>query len=149
MKKVKLVLTIILVILIVWQVLAGSGIKLIPLYIGSQKFTVELADTAEKWAMGLMFREAIPDDYGMLFVSDFEDHRSFWMKNCKVRLDIIFLDSNKQVINIHANIPPCQYEPCPGFPSERPAQYVLELRGNRAIELNIKPGDSISFTWKH
>ncbi len=148
MKHVKQVSLIILVLLVLLQILMGSGIKMIPLYIGSQKFTVEVADTNEKWALGLMFREVIPDDYGMLFVSNFEDYRSFWMKNCKVHLDIIFLDRNKQVINIHANVPPCQNDPCPAYESKRSAQYVLELRSNRAKELNIKPGDVIDFIWE-
>jgi uncharacterized membrane protein (UPF0127 family) len=139
---------IILCLVVLLPLLTGSSIKIIPLYIGSQKFTVEVADNAEKWAMGLMFREVVSDDFGMLFVSDFEDYRSFWMKNCKVHLDIIFLNSNKQIINIHYNVPPCQYDPCPSYESTRPAQYILELRGNRAKELNLKPGDVIQFSWK-
>lgn len=125
-----------------------NKIKMIPLYIGNNKFTVELADTSEKWMMGLMYREKIMDNFGMLFISDSEEYHSFWMKNCKIHLDIIFLDNYKQVINIHANVPPCTTEPCATYPSLRPAQYVLELRGNRAKELNLKPGDTISFTYK-
>ncbi|MCP5049528.1 MAG: DUF192 domain-containing protein [bacterium] len=127
---------------------AGARIKLIPLYIGDNKFTVEVADTDEKWTTGMMYREVVPDDFGMLFVSNVEYHRSFWMKNCLANLDIIFLDSYKQVINIHINVPPCKREPCPGYASERPAQYVLELRGNRAKELNLKPGDVVMFSYK-
>jgi uncharacterized membrane protein (UPF0127 family) len=122
-----------------------NDIKVIPLNIGEHKFTVEVADTSEKWTRGMMYREYIADDFGMLFVSGYESHHSFWMKNCKVRLDIIFLDKHKQVINIHYNVPPCTSEPCPGYASERPAQYVLELRANRAKELKMKPGDVVSF----
>lgn len=132
---------------IVLNVCAGADVKVMPLYIGDHKLTVEIADTTSKWTLGLMYREFIADDFGMLFVSDYEDYRSFWMKNCKIHLDIIFLDSNKQVINIHHNVPPCEADPCPGYPSERPAQYVLELRANRAKELNLKPGDRISFNF--
>jgi uncharacterized membrane protein (UPF0127 family) len=124
----------------------GIEIKTIPLYIGSEKFMVEIVDTPEKQLLGMMFREFIPDDFGMLFVNGSEEPRGFWMKNCRVHLDIIFLDKNKQIINIHFNVPPCKLEPCPSYKSERPAQYVLELRGNRAKELNLKPGDTIFFS---
>jgi uncharacterized protein len=124
-----------------------SDIKMIPLFIGKVKFTVELADTQEKWVTGLMYRENLGDNFGMLFVSDYDEYHSFWMKNCKIHLDIIFLDANKQVINIHANVPPCQVEPCESYPSLQPARYVLELRGNRAKEINLKPGDTISFNY--
>jgi uncharacterized membrane protein (UPF0127 family) len=122
-----------------------SEIKTIPLYIGSEQFVVEIADTREKQVRGLMFREFVPDDYGMLFVHGEEEYRSIWMKNCKVHLDLIFLDANKQIINMYINVPPCKKEPCESYESRRPAKYVLELRGNRANELKLKPGDTIFF----
>jgi uncharacterized protein len=141
-----------IVILILALVLAsfvfpvpGIDGKMIPLYIGPYKFRAEIADTPEKRAMGLMFREFIPNDYGMLFIFPDEDIRSFWMKNCKVHLDIIYLDSNKQVVDIHADVPPCKSEPCTSYISKKPARYVLELRGKRAEELDLKTGDSIFF----
>lgn len=120
-------------------------IKTIPLYIGSEQFVVEIADTSEKQLRGLMFRESIPDDYGMLFIYGEEGYRSMWMKNCKVHLDLIFLDADKQIINMYINVPPCKKEPCGTYESKRPAKYVLELRGNRANELKLKPGDTIFF----
>jgi uncharacterized membrane protein (UPF0127 family) len=124
---------------------SSPEIKTIPLYIGSEQFVVEIADTREKQLMGLMFRESIPDDYGMLFVYGEEGYRSMWMKNCKVHLDFIFLDANKQIINMYINVPPCKKEPCKSYECRRPAMYVLELRGNRAKELKLKPGDTIFF----
>jgi uncharacterized membrane protein (UPF0127 family) len=152
MKKIKII-TIVLLLLgsLVYGAspYPGQEIKIIPLYIGSEKFTVEIADTPEKQIQGLMFREFIPDDFGMLFVHEVEDYRGFWMKNCKVHLDIIYLDRNKQIINMHINVPPCKREPCKTYPSEKPARYVLELRANRAKELNLKPGDSIFFILDH
>ncbi|UCH95282.1 MAG: DUF192 domain-containing protein [Candidatus Aminicenantes bacterium] len=128
---------------------AGSEIKIIPLYIGTEKFSVEIADTPRKIMKGMMFRESIPDDFGMLFVDEIEEYKGFWMKNCRVPLDIIYLDKNKQVINIHFNVPPCKREPCKIYQPKRPARYVLELRGNRAKELNLKPGDTVFFVLDH
>ncbi len=119
--------------------------EFIPLYIGPEKFTVEIADTLEKQLMGLMFRKSIPDDFGMLFVHEGEDTRSMWMKNTLVHLDLIFLDKNRQVVDIYTNVPPCKSDPCESYVSRKPALYVLELRGNRVKELNLKVGDFVFF----
>jgi uncharacterized membrane protein (UPF0127 family) len=123
-------------------------IKTTPLYIGPQKFVVEIADTEEKHLRGLMFRDYIPANFGMLFVYGEEEYRSMWMKNCRVNLDIIFLDNSKRIINMYINVPPCRDEPCRTYVSEKPVKYVLELRGNRAKELKLKPGDNILFILK-
>ncbi len=124
---------------------AEQAIKMIPLYIGSTSFTVEIADTPEKQVMGLMHRKSVPDDYGMLFTYAEEGIHPFWMKNTLVHLDIIFLNRDKQVVDIYFNVPPCRADPCDYYPNRIPAQYVLELRGNRAKELGLKEGDSIHF----
>lgn len=124
---------------------AHAGVKMIPLYIGSEKFTVEIADTEESQLKGLMFRTHVPDDFGMLFVHEEEGYRSMWMKNCFVSLDLIFLNKHKQVVDMHINVPPCKQEPCDSYPSRIPAQYVLELRANRAKDLNLKIGDTVTF----
>lgn len=124
---------------------SSPELKTIPLHIGSKQFVVEIADTEEKHLRGLMFREFIPDNFGMLFVYGEEEYRSMWMKNCRVHLDIIFLDANKKVINMYINVPPCEMEPCRTYVSKSPVKYVLELRGNLAKELKLKPGDTIFF----
>ncbi|MGE5340501.1 MAG: DUF192 domain-containing protein [Candidatus Omnitrophota bacterium] len=147
MKKTKIQIVLCILILgMAWGVGAfASPNTMIPLYIGQKKFTVEVADTPEKRALGLMFRESIPDNFGMLFLFDAEEDLSFWMKNCKVHLDIIYLDSSKRVVDMYSNVPPCKNDPCPSYESRKPARYVLELRGNRAKELNLKAGDLIFF----
>ena len=125
-----------------------AQVKMIPLCIGSTVFTVEIADTQEKQMLGLMYRKTIPDDFGMLFVNSEEDYHSMWMKNTLVHLDLIFLNKDRQVVDMYINVPPCEKDPCPTYPSRVRAQYVLELRGNRAKELNLKIGDTIYFTLK-
>lgn len=127
----------------------NSSIKMIPLTVGGMKFTVEVADTPQKRAEGLMFRENIPDDFGMLFIFESEDYQSFWMKNCKVSLDIIYLNGGKEIVDMYINVPPCKEEPCASYPSRERAQYVLELRGKRALELKLKNGDRVSFIQGH
>jgi len=134
-----------LFLLILLPSFSHAKITMIPLYIGEEKFKVEIADTDEKQIRGLMFRKFIPDDFGMLFLYKDEDIRGFWMKNTLVHLDLIYLNRDKQVVDMFINIPPCESDPCKTYASKKPAKYVLELRGNRARELNIKKGDSIFF----
>lgn len=121
--------------------------KLVPLFIGSNKFIVEVADSEEARIRGLMFRESIPDNYGMLFVFDEENIRSFWMKNTLIYLDIIYLNKNKRIVDMYINVPPCKNDPCKNYISAEPAKYVLELKGNRVKDLNLKKGDFIFFVF--
>lgn len=108
-------------------------------------FRTEIAETPEQQIRGLMFRTSIPDDFAMLFPYTEEDTRSFWMKNTLVPLDIIYLDRNKTVVDLYADVPPCRREPCPDYPSRKPAQYVLEIRGGLARVIGLKVGDRVVF----
>lgn len=109
------------------------------------EFSVEIADTPEERATGLMNRKNLSENSGMLFVYKKEDERSFWMKNTSIPLDIIFLDSNLEVINIEAADP----EPNTSdsdlrtYRSEEPAQYVLEINQNRSEEISLEKGSKI------
>ncbi len=135
----------ILVVILFCYLFLPANVKMIPLYINNHEIIVEVADTPAKKATGLMFRKNIPDDFGMLFIFDDEQIRSFWMKNCRVHLDIIYLDGAKQVVDIHKNVPPCQQEPCKSYVSKKRARYVLELRGGRTDELKLKIGGVVFF----
>jgi uncharacterized membrane protein (UPF0127 family) len=107
----------------------------------NQRFTVELAETQEKQALGLMFRDSMPDDHGMLFLFPVEGMRSFWMKNTKIPLDIFYFDEDLRLVSVSENTPPCRSPRCPGYPSTGPAKYVLELNAGKAAELAVQPGD--------
>ncbi len=145
--KIKILLLVCLGFLF-FQSCMHADVKMIPLHIDNHQFTVELADTHEKQERGLMFRKEIPDDFGMLFTYDYEANHGFWMKNCFVHLDIIYLDRNKQVVDMYVNVPPCKAEPCISYTSKAPAQYVLELRANRSTEIGLKLGDTVFFILK-
>jgi uncharacterized membrane protein (UPF0127 family) len=107
--------------------------------------TAELAVSDKERARGLMFREKILADQGMLFVFETEDLHSFWMKNTLIALDMLWLDSEKRIIHIAADVPPCKADPCPSFGPDVPARYVLELQGGRAAADGIKVGDRLQF----
>ena len=111
--------------------------------IKEQVINLEVAQTPQQQAMGLMFREALPDDRGMFF--PFEEARiaRFWMNNVPVALDMIFLQEGK-VVEI-ATAPPCDTEPqdCPLYGPDTIVDGVIELREGRAKELNLATGDTI------
>ncbi|MEK6802490.1 MAG: DUF192 domain-containing protein [Nitrospirota bacterium] len=107
----------------------------------------ELADTALKRAQGLMFREHLADDRGMLFIFGDAQPWTFWMKNTKTPLDIIWMDAKKTIVHIERNVPICtrQDDGCPQYHSEEGALYVLELGGGRAAALQLQRGMKLSF----
>jgi len=112
--------------------------------LGGETFKVEIADTAEKQALGLMFRDSMPDDEGMIFIFPNEAPRSFWMKNTRIPLDIMYFDKDLKMVSISADTPPCRVSRCPSYPSTGPAMYVLELNAGKASELGVGPGDVLT-----
>jgi len=111
--------------------------------LNGQRFTVELAQTQEQQALGLMFRDQLEDDRGMLFIFPREAPRSFWMKNTRIPLDIFYFDGELRLVSVSENTPPCRTARCPSYPSTGPARYVLELNAGKAAELGVKPGDRL------
>ncbi len=97
--------------------------------IGSKLITVEIADNHEKQAFGLMYRSALANDQGMLFVFSDEQVRSFWMKNTFVPLSIGYFDSQKKLIDIQDMKPAISemQTDFPSYASRAPAQYALEM----------------------
>jgi uncharacterized protein len=107
--------------------------------------TAELALTEAQRARGLMYRETILPDQGMLFVFEEEAARSFWMKNTLVPLDMLWLDRDRRIIHIERDVPPCKSDPCPSYGPGKPALYVLELKGGMAAVFGLKTHDKVDF----
>ena len=105
---------------------------------------VEVADTPQKQSQGLMYRENLKLDHGMLFIFDDESILSFWMKDTLIPLDMIFVDKTFRIINVVDNALPCNIEPCPDYSSEKPAKYVIEVNAGFAKTNDIEPGGFIS-----
>ena len=107
---------------------------------GDYRFGVDVVDTPESRAQGLMFVTELADDAGMLF--DFKEERevSFWMRNTFIPLDMIFVGADGVVKTIHVNARP--QDPT-SIPSEVPVQFVLEIPGGRSVEIGLKPGDTM------
>lgn len=107
---------------------------------GDFAFKIEIADTDAERAQGLMFRQQLAADAGMLF--DFREERpvSFWMRNTFIPLDMLFIAADGTVRNVHVNAIP--HDPTP-IPSDGPVQFVLEIPGGRSVELGVQPGDRL------
>ncbi len=112
---------------------------------GGRTVTAELAVTDAERARGLMFREKLLPDQGMLFVFGEDGLHSFWMKNTLIALDLVWLDAARRVIHVEADVPPCRVDPCPTYGPKIPARYVLELKSGSAAALGIKLYDQLQF----
>ena len=106
----------------------------------SHTFSVEVADTLEEQARGLMYRESMPDDQGMLFEFSEPKIATIWMKNTAIPLDIIFVRSNGKILKIEHLATPYSLR---SASSEASVAAVVELNGGRARELGIMPGDIV------
>ena len=109
-----------------------------------KRFVVEVAADDATRARGLMFRDELGDDRGMFFLFSREQPRSFWMRNTRIPLDIIYLDRHLEVVSIAADTPPCRTRRCPSYPSRGPAQFVLEINAGQAASLGLERGDAIT-----
>ena len=125
---------------------SAAGLEQVPLTIrsasGLHRFTVEVARSPEEQATGLMHRQSLAPDRGMLFPYDPPQPASFWMKNTLIPLDIIFIRADGRIARIAANTVPLSLEP---VPSLEPVAAVLEIAGGRSAELGIQPGDRVSW----
>jgi|GEM_PF-436931 len=108
-------------------------------------FSVEIADEPAEQRRGLMFRRDLAPDHGMLFVFEREARYGFWMKNTLIPLDMIWLDSKKQVVFIQENAVPCPAEACESYQPSKAARYVLELNAGTARQIGLNIGDQMRF----
>lgn len=110
-----------------------------------KQFTVEIADSADERARGLMYRDRMDASAGMLFLFDRQETQAFWMKNTKIPLDILYFDQQWKLVGWSLNTPPCSLgDQCPGYPSQAPARYVLELNAGTTEQLGAQFGDSLT-----
>jgi len=107
---------------------------------GMARFRVEVADDVQERATGLMYRESMPSQAGMLFVYERPQSVAFWMENTLIPLDMIFADETGTVTRIHENAIPRDRTPIPGGDN---IQFVLEINGGMAETLGITVGSQI------
>jgi uncharacterized membrane protein (UPF0127 family) len=107
----------------------------------------EVADTTVKRSRGLMFRQSLARDRGMLFTFPEPQHWTFWMKNTRIPLDIIWIDRDKKIVHIERNVPGCSRtdDGCPQYQPNDEALYVLEVAAGVADVLKLQRGGTLQF----
>jgi uncharacterized membrane protein (UPF0127 family) len=109
--------------------------------LSGKRYAIEVADNDAERERGLMFRDALPADHGMLFVHEREEPQAYWMKNTRIPLDILYFDNSRRLVSQQRDVPPCSLgDACPPYPSQAPARYVLELNAGQAAKLDLQPG---------
>lgn len=109
---------------------------------GPQKFTVELATTPAQMEQGLMFRQSLAPDAGMLFDFVTPSRAMMWMKNTLIPLDMLFVDGQGRIVNIHERAVPGSLDT---IAAAAPVRAVIELNGGTAARLGIRPRDRVIF----
>lgn len=106
--------------------------------------SANVADTPEKRERGLMFVNELEEYSGMLFVFEYEDYYSFWIKNTLIPLEIIFINSEMKIVDIQ-EMEPCKSNEiqCKIYTSKQKIRYALELNSNFSIKNNINIGDKV------
>jgi uncharacterized membrane protein (UPF0127 family) len=109
---------------------------------GPRKFTVEVATTPEQMEQGLMFRRSLAPDAGMVFDFKTPSMATMWMKNTLIPLDMLFVDAQGRIVNIHERAVPGALDM---IAAAAPVRAVVELNGGTAARLGIRPGDRVRF----
>lgn len=103
---------------------------------------IEVADDYAEREQGLMYRDTMAENNGMLFLMETEEPQTFWMKNTILSLDILYADADKRIVSISRNCKPYSLDQ---IPSVKPALYVVEVNAGYTAKYGIKVGDVISF----
>ena len=131
-----LIIAVLIVIAIMFETISPKQVC-----INNKCFKVEVVESIEEQKKGLMLRQDLPLDSGMLFTYNQEQNLSFWMKNMLIPLDIIWINKDKEVVHIERDVQPCQEEKCESITFK--ATYVLEVNAGQAE--GIKLGDKVNF----
>lgn len=106
---------------------------------------VEIVADEEMRAQGLMYRNQLPPGTGMIFLFPVDGEYSFWMKNTRIALDMIWIDSDRRIVHVKHDVPPCEVEACPSYAPGVKARYVLELAAGEAGKHRLEPGQQLKF----
>jgi uncharacterized membrane protein (UPF0127 family) len=111
------------------------------------KIRAEVMVHSEDMMRGMMFRESLEADRGMLFIHGEEGNYTYWMYKVKIPLDILWLDARKRIVEISTNTPPCpsKASDCPHYGGTQKALYILELAAGSAARHGLRVGAELDF----
>jgi len=108
-----------------------------------KKVNIEIADNDPERTQGMMYRSSMSYDNAMLFIMEYETQQSFWMRNTKLSLDILYVNSDMEIVTIYKHTQPYSESPIPSF---KRAKYVVETTAGFCEKFGIEEGDRITFT---
>jgi hypothetical protein len=112
---------------------------------GTNTYKVEVADEKEERNLGLMNRESLDENKGMIFIYEEEIKPAFWMKNTLIPLDMIFMDKDFKVVDYFVNVPPCKEDPCAHYIPNNNSQYIVELNAGQVGKMGLQRGDMAEY----
>lgn len=117
-----------------------SNLATTQMAIGRKTYTLEIARTAAERNKGLMERDSMPDDHGMIFLFPEAQEQHFWMKNTRIALDIVYVGSDGKVVSVH-HMDPYKRDT---IPSDGPAQFAIELNAGQAAAAEVRAGHTVN-----
>ena len=112
--------------------------------VGGVNLITSLSTTPDAQSKGLAIRDSLNENEGMLFIFETPQKYSFWMKDMKFPIDIIWINQDGKIVHIEKNLPPCVFLlPCPSYAPKDDSLYVLEVVSNFTNKFDINVGDSV------
>jgi len=114
---------------------------------GGRKVQAEVVTSEVEMTRGMMFRDSLAPDRGMLFIHGATGNYPYWMYQVRIPLDMLWMDEEHRIVEISAGTPPCNTKAsqCPTYGGHRPARFVLELVGGMGAKYGLKIGDRLEF----
>lgn len=144
MKLEIIILSVVTVFFLIILFLKKPSVKYTNVKVGDTKIRAEIADNLISRTKGLMFRKTLPEDEGMLFTFNQEGYHSFWMMNMSFPIDMIWINKEKEVVDMVKDAQPCKLI-CPVYRPKEKAFYVLEVNSNFTERHGVKIGTSLEF----
>jgi uncharacterized protein len=106
------------------------------------RIDIEIADNEYERQLGLMFRDGMSENQGMLFIFPYQNIQSFWMRNTRISLDILFVNNRKEIVTIHKGTDILSER---SYPSTQPSIYVVEVIAGFTDKYGIVEGDRVDW----
>ncbi|MCL5043491.1 MAG: DUF192 domain-containing protein [Gammaproteobacteria bacterium] len=140
----KIVLTIFLLVVNTLWITVAAGNPLVRVDLAGKNFHLEYVADPESRRQGLMGRDSLAADGGMLFDFPQGTQPRIWMRNMQISLDLLFVDNHGRVVDIYQQVPPCLSMPCEVYPASQPLRFVIEVPAGTVEALQLESGMQVT-----
>ncbi len=128
-----------------WATPSNNAYRQVNITVNGVELLADIAATSDQKSMGLGVKDTLNDNEAMLFLFKTESKHTFWMKDMKFQIDIIWLDADKEVVHIEHSLEPCMPDSCPTYTPNDDSLYVLETVAGFAQKYNVTEGTPVEF----